>query len=137
MKKIFLFIIAFIATSSSFAQESRDSLYSNQPLWIEMMNSPAVNYYEAIKAFDLYWLNKTKPVQENEIFDAKENNERLGEFKSERKIPQSNDTQKYAVEYKKFKHWQKTMLPYVKQDGSIMTKEERLSMWKQQREGRK
>jgi hypothetical protein len=53
------------------------------------------------------------------------------------KMSLTEDATKYAFEYKKFIYWQQDVLPFVKDDGRLMSKEEQLDFWKQQHEGRK
>src|SRR5689334_18650941 len=40
------------------------------PSWISMMDDPNVNYHEAVKAFNAYWKNKIKPVEEDELDES-------------------------------------------------------------------
>jgi hypothetical protein len=47
------------------------SSYQKFPYWIEMMNDTATNYFEAVKAFDLFWKSRILPVRLNsdEVLD--------------------------------------------------------------------
>lgn len=44
------------------------------PVWIEMMSDPAANYFDAVKAFELYWQDKMKPLEEDEAENKKSSN---------------------------------------------------------------
>jgi hypothetical protein len=99
----------------------------NIPEWIKMMNDPNVVYFDAVSNFDKYWKNKEKPVEEEEIFEAKDS--KIRNAKSEEIIL-------YAFEYKKFILWQKMNLAFVKKDGTILTQKERLEMWEKEKKAR-
>ncbi|MCZ8286099.1 MAG: hypothetical protein O9353_11655 [Bacteroidia bacterium] len=103
-----------------------------------MMNDSTVNYFEIKKAFDLFWQNKPLPTEEEEIIGERNGKAREKEsflknlFKS-KKEKQEEDSNKYAFAYKKFKHWELINLPYVQEDGRILTANERLEQWKKSR----
>ncbi len=102
-----------------------------------MMEDEQVNYYEAVKAFELFWEGKETPTEENELFEASIEEKAQSNFIANKKLKQDEVARRYSFEYKKFKHWQQRVLPFVKEDGSIMSKQEQLELWKQQRQGRK
>jgi len=97
------------------------------PEWIIMMNDPNTNYYKAIEAFNSYWKNREKPTEEKEIFEEKKS--KVKEYENEK-------TLQYAFEYKKFLKWQKRILPYVQEDGRILTPKERLEIWEKEKNNR-
>lgn len=134
-------MLALFASLSSFAQKkpatkanNKTSYYATHPVWIDMMDDPNVNYYEAVKAFNLFWQNRELPVEEHELFTASEKEQKNVTAK---KAAQKGDTQEYAFQYKKFKHWQERSLPFVKPDSTVMSAKERLEIWKQQQLNRK
>lgn len=137
MKKLFLVLIVALMANSSFAQSSNPGNYNTTPVWIHMMEDPSVNYYEAVLAFETYWENREVPNEEHELFIASNEEKEQEDFISRKKEKQSEEAKRYAFEYKKFKHWQQQVLPFVKEDGHIMSKEEQLALWKQQRKDRK
>jgi len=110
--------------------------YAKYPYWIEMMDDPNVNYFEAVKAYDTYWKNREKPKEEDEIIGKK-----LHDSESERHREswisrlfsgdKEKESQKYAFECKKFEHWKMKSEPYVQPDGRILSPEERLKIWKE------
>ena len=143
-----LFIFLLCVYSVSNAQnpgnvQSKD--YSSFPVWIKMMDDPNTNYYEAIKAFDEYWLTHTKPVLEEEEEMSEENDfgEMKREVKKEMKKDQSvilteeqwkkkNDDEQMKYNVKRFERWLKDVKPFVQEDGRILTDEEREKIWKLQ-----
>jgi hypothetical protein len=96
------------------------------PRWVEMMKDEKVNYHEAVKAFDEFWKNKEKPVEENEIFEGKAGNRK-------QRVVANPDTRKYAFEYKKFLNWKRAVSPFVQPDGRILDKEEQLRLMEEEK----
>ena len=99
----FIFIFLFFWVSGIFIscknlqihQHNRKSVNDTAdfPYWISMIDSPNVNYYQAVRAFELYWKNREIPVENDgegkDIFnkDAKEKDQK---------------SVQYAYEYKRF-----------------------------------
>ncbi len=102
--------------------KKQDTL-ANFPYWIAMMDSPNVNYYKAVEAFDKYWENREKPTEADgegkDIFNAEKSNEQKEKKRSIQ----------YIYEYKQFLNWQQRNKNLVKPDGTIMTPEEILEQW--------
>jgi hypothetical protein len=117
------------------------------PVWIEMINDEHVNYFEALKAFELYFATHRFPVMEEEEMGKNEKlKERIEKSeakykKKKRKIKadpdaaqkEKHEEAKLAFEVKKFNHWEMQTRPYAKNDGSIMSAEERMKIWKESR----
>lgn len=127
-------ILLFCAAFSLFAQAKNysDKYLSKHPVWIQMIDKEETNYFQAVKAFDLYWKNRELPMEEEDVLDSKFQKERAEDEKGFfYKIFHKNEEEakKYAFEYKKFKHWQRTVEPYVQEDGRILTKEEQLKIF--------
>jgi len=97
--------------------------FQNYPYWIAMMDSPGVNYFKAVEAFDKYWEHREKPTEDDgegkDIFS--------NESKEEKENMKSIE---YVYEYKRFLNWQQRNKNLVKSDGTIMTPEEVLEQWK-------
>lgn len=90
-----------------------------------MMEDPKVNYFEAVKAFDVFWKNRKRPLEEKEILgkiaeesitDDKALTRRL------KKLPL--ESRNLTFQYKKFTHWAEMIKPYVQEDGHILSEEE-------------
>lgn len=101
--------------------------------WIQMMDDPNVNYFEAIKVFEAYWQGKTKPISEHEKFSAAEKGLALGNTNYNAPHDAEDPAIKYSFEYKKFLHWKEDIAPYVQPNGHILTAEERIAIWEQQK----
>jgi hypothetical protein len=107
------------------SKEKNDSL-ANFPYWIAMMDSPGVNYYKAIEAFDKFWEHRQKPTE-----DDGEGKDIYGKEKSKtEKEGESTRSIQYVYEYKRFLNWMQTNKNLVKPDGTIMTPEEIIEQWK-------
>jgi len=102
-----------------------DSL-AEYPYWIGMMDSPNVNYYKAVEAFDRYWANRDKPAENDG-----EGRNIYGEDSSfNGKITDHHPIQ-YVYEYKRFLNWEQKNKNLVKPDGTLMTPEEIIEQWRQ------
>ena len=115
---------------------------ASTPLWIKMMDSPNPNYAAAIKSFDEYWMDKKKPTTEEELFknaehpeDAVKNSTYAQKEEDEEEENEAKSAAiKYSFEYKKFLIWQKEVAPYVQEDGSILSADQRIKAWSQQKQ---
>lgn len=119
------------------AQAPKKNLnYSKHPYWIEMMKDPNANYFETINAYNLFWEKRKLPKEEDEVIGQSKTAEAKKTFlqrwfksKEER---EEEEIKKYALDVKKFKHWQIVTEPYVQEDGRILTADERLKLWQEQ-----
>ncbi len=136
MYKILIFAICLLNGMNLFAQETKETTYREQAVWIQMMEDPHANYFEAIYAFNLYWEGREKPLEENELFSAsqedKENENFISKHRSEKKELNSDLT----FAYKKFKRWQITHASLIHEDGTLLTAEERIARWQLQQQNR-
>lgn len=137
--KHFLLLLMLVSTFFLKAQQHSDKEYQRKPLWIQLIEDPNVNYFEAKKAFDLFWKNKPLPTEEDEVIGeqhgkGKERDSFLEKLFMSKKERQEEESQKYAFEYKKFKHWERLVLPYVQEDGRVLTADERLKLWQDSRQ---
>lgn len=119
------------------------------PKWVTMMEDPKVNFFEAVKEYDSYWLTHTKPVKEAEVFEAlegkgtgKETAEDIEKMETERQQklgPKLEGRALEEAEYlkyesKRFEKWMLEVKPWVQADGHILTYEERQAIWNKQQE---
>ncbi len=137
--KILFILICF--SSSAFAQNvSKKQLreYRNHPHWINMMNDSNVNYFQAKAAFEEYWKGKPNPesIMEGEKEEGGEKRSLLSRLTKSEKTYNAEILQ-YSVEHKKFVFWLRENAPYVKEDGSIMSQDEREAMVQQELNNRK
>lgn len=117
-----------------------------QPVWIGMIKSEQVNYFDALKAFELYFTTHKFPVMEeeemgkNELLKERIEKSEARYKKRHRKVKQDpgvlqqeeHEEAKLAFEVKRFNHWEMKTRPYVKNDGTVMSAEERIAIWKSQ-----
>lgn len=122
-------LIISSAATLSFSANAQESNRTSTPQWVIMMNDPNTNYYEAVKAFDDFWKGKEKPVEEDEVFSNKE------KHRETKKVTDA-DAAKYKFEYKKFLNWKRETAPFVRAYGHILTAEERLQLFEEERKRR-
>lgn len=127
MVKRIIFISCFICIQWALSAQSADKKFKQFPYWIDMMNSPTCNYFEAIKAFTLFWEGREKPIEEKERMQAAENGEKS--YKEDKQLMRrmkrlTPESINLTFQYKKFMHWAEMIKPYVLEDGSILTEEQ-------------
>jgi len=138
MRKILLSAFVFVAVVA-ISQNKKGSTpdYSKMPYWIEMIKNPNVNYFEATKAYEAFWKGKKKPTEEDEVIgQEKQATEKQSKKRQKEILKEKELYRKYALECKKFEHWKRSMKPYVQADGRILSKEEQLKMWEEQKSKR-
>jgi hypothetical protein len=144
MKKVF-FVSCFLVLINFYVQAQNkyhEDEFKTNPVWINMIDDPNVNYYQAIKAFDLYWEGKTKPMEEDEIKNkkSKENKkeerekERLKKILGKMKPKEREEYNRLQYQYKRFETWKREVKPFVQEDGRILTEQERINIWNKQQE---
>jgi hypothetical protein len=117
LKVGFIVILAFLF-ENAIAQKSETKDYATSPYWIAMMADTNINYFEATKAFNIYWKGREKPQAEDEKFaNAGRDDDKV----KNKNIP-------YSFEYRKFLRWQMQVKPYVQNDGSILFPYQRLQL---------
>ena len=101
-----------------------------------MIDDSTVNYFEAVKAYDDFWVNRKKPLEEDEIIGEKRKKSLWDRIFTSREERQEEEANKYKFECKKFEHWKFIMQPYVQPDGRILSTDAQLEIWKNQRSGK-
>lgn len=132
-----LLLSSLFLSSALFAQKAAKDNGKN-PEWVTMMEDPNVNYYEAVKSFNEFWKGREMPIDEADVL----NEEMTGREKREhrravRKLKKMSPAERQefdylAYQYKRFKNWEHEVFPYVQNDGSILTDEQRRAIWEQQ-----
>ena len=140
MKKYSLLFLVFltICTLESSAQKKH---VPEDPKWIKMMDDPHVNYFEAVKNYEAFWKGKVKPWSEQDEINAEEARAHYKpQIISKRELRKAAKErverakyEKYAYDCKRFEHWMLVTKPYVQADGHILSKEEQLKIWQDQR----
>ena len=137
-KQLLIVLITMINCSILFSQNNKKPLaYTKHPYWIEMIKDPKANYFETVKAYDLFWSKRKQPKEEDEIIGQSKTSESKKTFldrwfksKEER---EEEEIQKYALDVKKYKHWKLKVKPYVQEDGSILDADQKLNIWEEQK----
>ncbi len=112
-------------------EETKNTDSSNHtPNWIQMMNDPKVNYYQAVEAFNTYWATREKPTE-----DSGEGKDIFGKEKPEPEKAGSKSIQ-YVYEYKQFLNWMERNKNLVKADGTLMSPEEIIEQSEKERKNR-
>ncbi len=130
MKKIpLLLLIIFIGHICSAQTENvyTEKDYARNPLWIKMIKDTAVNFFEAEKAYKIYFQHHELPGGEHDVIGEHEKETKAPSKATQRKM-QANDHMR--MEVKKYERWHDRMLPYVQSDGTILTPAQRLQIWK-------
>lgn len=134
MIRILLLPVCFLTAIASFAQNNKhtEKDYIKYPLWISMMQDTLANYFEVEKAYTLYWQHHEKPVSEDE-FEGKRDKDK-GEENGKVTLEEIRKKNNMAVALKAYKLWHMQMLPFVQDDGRILTPTEQIAAWRYQQE---
>ena len=129
MKKLYILFFCVCLSVSLHAQTSvhTEKDYARSPLWISMIKDTAVNYFEAEKAYKIYFQHHDNPGGENEEIGMHEAREKYPSKKELRKIQADNHMR---MEVKRYERWHDKMKPYVQEDGYILSPSQRLKIWK-------
>jgi hypothetical protein len=137
-------VIAMCLVSSCLALKAQQKTnmqklnYHKHPYWIQMVADSSVNYFEAVKAFGEFWKKRKVPVENDAIIDGKSPQEEkwttLRKLLHHKEYKDEKTAEQYSFEYKRFKHWQIMVEPFVQPDGRILSADEQLEIWKHQRQ---
>ncbi|MES2778022.1 MAG: hypothetical protein V4722_27850 [Bacteroidota bacterium] len=154
MKKRIILLLCFAC--SLFAVDAQNKYhpkdYKSKPVWIQMMDDTAVNYFETVKAFRTFYTYRFLPKEpmETEESDAFEQEVGLEETETasktvkelererirdnKRKSRYSNEPN-YATEVRAFKAWFYKTQSWLRSNGSIIgPSEQQLIINRQQAE---
>lgn len=137
--KVSLIVLSLLLMSTmAFSQKNKQTPnYSKYPYWIDMMNDPNANYFETVKAYEDFWANRKKPAEEDDIIgqdkSASQKQNFLQRFFKSKEEREEEEVRKYKLDVKKFKHWQLKVKPYVQEDGRILSADEQLKLWQEQK----
>ncbi len=133
---LFMLLFKCIPASSQDKGNAVKTDYKQTPAWIKMMDDPQVNYFEAVKAFELYWEGKTEPEEESELINEGHINtaqaDSLRIARAEWTQVQRNEYELLKYQFKRFKDWKRSVFPFVQSDGRILSEQERLEIWQKQ-----
>jgi hypothetical protein len=143
------FIVAFSGVGRAQTDASGARAPMEIPRWVNMMDDPEVNYFEAIQAYDEFWKNTSRPTEEEDVIDnttsqkgkskrqiRRERNEREREYDRKKKLSGSELERAEYLKYqsKRFENWAREVKPWVQENGHILNEAERTAIWKQQQE---
>lgn len=120
-------LLLAVAANAQDKKTYTDAEYARKPLWIEMINDTAANYFEVERAYKLYFKKHELPEEEHDVIGERRERERQPGRGKQRKMQQENQMRR---EVKKYRHWREINLPYVQPDGSILGPAARLEIWK-------
>ena len=132
MKKITLLLAILLVGYAAIAQNTKahtEKEYARDPLWISMIKDSTVNFFEAEKAYKIYFQHHALPGGEHDVIGEHSKAEKNPSKKELRKLKADD---RMRMEVKKYDRWKQRMLPYVQADGSILTPSQRLQAWKDQ-----
>ncbi|MFN8308330.1 MAG: hypothetical protein U0T73_00060 [Chitinophagales bacterium] len=140
MAKRFITLFALLLSALAIHAQRSAPPNTETPAWVTQMEDPNANYFQALKTYDQYWRSHEKPDAENDVAEEKlPRRERRIREKKERELSQMTPTQRQWFQYlvyqcKRFENWQREVLPFVQEDGHILTMEERQAIWQQQQQ---
>lgn len=111
-----------------------DNHFRKNAEWVQMMDDPSANYYHTLRAFELYFEQHSKPLDRDDVLseeytaDREQRNFIKKLFSREKEMPIE-----LKEAYKRFRFWRRETEPWVQPDGSILSKEEQLKIWQQER----
>jgi hypothetical protein len=127
-------LLAFCTNSCIKAQAdtSRFATYRASPVWKDMLDDTAANYFEVQKAFELFWKGKEMPEEENEIIGERQElkNNFINKTFNAKALKEQKVRESLAFDCKKYRWWLISVSPYVQEDGSILFPQQRLELWK-------
>ncbi|MEO8770198.1 MAG: hypothetical protein ABI402_08940 [Ferruginibacter sp.] len=130
IKKILLGIsLLFSLTTFGQTKTVTEKEYAKKPYWIKMMDIEGVNYNEIVKAYTVYWKHHELPEEEGDRYIGKGNQAKEKLSKKELKELRESNAMRFQV--KKFEHWKIKNEPFIKENGNIMTPEERIKFHNQ------
>lgn len=122
-----LFLILMLPSVSIAQKQFSDQYMRQHPIWISMMNDSSCNFFQAERAFELYFSEHAIPKEEDEIIGSEDSNDRTLPRRIFRLFPQKRNEYEaeMAFNVKKYRHWHLLTLPWVREDGSVIGPVER------------
>ncbi|MBK7433720.1 MAG: hypothetical protein IPI66_07330 [Chitinophagaceae bacterium] len=129
LKKIMVILVCCLPVAGmSQGKLPSDRDYAQKPLWIKMMETESVNFNEALKAYDLYWQNHELPEEEGDRYTGRSEPKTKLSKKEMKALREAADMR---FQIKRFLNWKIMNEPYVKENGNIMTADEKLKYYQQ------
>ena len=142
MKRVFsiTFSLILLVLSAKAQTKYNEAEFKTKPVWIIMMDDSAVNYNQAVKAFDMYWEGRVKPEEDADKLHEKNNSNKEKDRKRyEKKLAkmtpaERNEFDRVNYQYKRFVNWMFEVKPYVQADRRILTRQQRLDIRNKQQQ---
>ena len=111
---------------------SKLALYRSTPVWKDMLDDPNANFFEVQKAFNLFWEGKEMPAEENDIIGENHRlkNNFINRIFNAKELKEQQAREALSFDCKKYRWWLIKTEPFIHDDGSIMSSEERIELWK-------
>jgi hypothetical protein len=123
MKFILSIVVLLLSTGVNAQKTFTEKEYKQTAHWITMMDEPKANYFEVIKAFEMYWINHKMPEGESDM-NVRQKEKNTKRF-SNKELRSARQDASMRMKIKKYYWWKEKMEPFVKGDGTIMSAEER------------
>jgi hypothetical protein len=92
-----------------------------------MIDDTNANFNQTVRAFDLFWANKTLPIRlDNEGKDLSKSEE---ENEEEEASETKSEYQQFTYDVKRYLNWKQRNQNLVKPDGHILTPHEIYMQW--------
>ncbi len=119
-------------------QQTTKNAPGSLPSWVQMIDNPDVNFYEAQRIFNQYWEGKLTPEEEYEETNpsVKEQVERDEKelLRKQMTTAQHEEYDLLKYHYKRFRNWSREVKPFVQEDGRILSQKERIDMRNKQQD---
>lgn len=143
--KLFLTILLLFVTISQAQNKSTNVKSEKKPDWILMMDDPNANFFETVKAFRNYYKDRPLPKEPNEVEGEDDFEKQVGLEESNGKKKSQRELERearkagpndiiYSAEVRAFRGWFYSVQPWVRTDGSIISKEEQQAIIDRQHE---
>jgi len=108
------------------------ALYKASPVWKDMLDDPNANFFEVQKAFELFWEDREMPMEEDEIIGERDKlkNNLINRIFNSNQLKEQEECEALSFDCRRYRRWLIKTEPYIHDDGSIMSAEERLELWK-------
>jgi hypothetical protein len=130
MFKKLIFVVGLLSAVSGYSQGKKltEKDYVQSPHWISMMDIEGVDFNETVKAYVIYWQHHEMPEEEGDRVLQKGD---AGKKISKKELKAIREGAAMRFQIKKFQHWKIINENFVKENGHIMTAEEKLKFHNQ------
>lgn len=136
MKRILMLFALFFCFQAVAQEKPIEKDYAKNPLWIAMIDNPNANYFEALKAYEIYFKANKMPEEPEELAHekTKKGTQRevpLSQNLTKEELAKKEAEQELALQVKRFKRWKREVLPFVQEDGRILSADEQIKVWEE------